>query len=359
MTDPIKRFVDVEVTKATNLVSVAGFGIPLFLTGDTTNLPTATRTQAFTTVAAVTAVFGASSPEEAAAAAFFNQSSLLTNQPERIIFGSYDSATETEEECIAACEESNSDWYCLSCVASLRDTADLQAFATAIESRRKMALFCSNDDSVLTLGDETTISYYLKNANYSRTAIIYCDNAALYPDASWLGQQLPKTIGTTNWAFKELYGFTALSLTESEIDAALDVNCNVYTETAGATFVYKGTMGGGRNADGDGEFIDIIRNADFLNARVQEGLMSLLLEKDIIPMTNGGITLTENRLKSLLDTYGVKQGILTEGSVVTYFPKRSEISASDRDDRLLPYGTFTAELTGGINKVVVRGTVSI
>ena len=87
--------------------------------------------------------------------------------------------------------------------------------------------------------------------------------------------------------------------------------------------------------------------------------MSLLLEKDILPMTNAGITMTDTRLKSLLDEYGVKQGILVEGSVETSFPKRSEIPTADRDDRLLPDGTFIAELQGGINKIVVRGTVFI
>ena len=64
-------------------------------------------------------------------------------------------------------------------------------------------------------------------------------------------------------------------------------------------------------------------------------------------------------MKSRLDEYGVKQGILVEGSVTTSFPKRSEVSQSDRDDRLLPDGTFIAELQGGMNKIVVRGTVFI
>ena len=84
-----------------------------------------------------------------------------------------------------------------------------------------------------------------------------------------------------------------------------------------------------------------------------------ILEKDIIPFTNAGITIVDTRLKSRLDEYGVKQNILVEGSIETSFPKRSEVSSSDRDDRLLPDGTFQAELQGGINKIVVRGTVFI
>jgi hypothetical protein len=178
---------------------------------------------------------------------------------------------------------------------------------------------------------------------------------------------LPKDVGSTNWAYKTLAGIAegasqdieASSLTQTQIDAAMDVNANVYTQTLGADFIYFGTMTGGKNIDKEGEFIDIIINIDFLQARIEEGLMSLLLEKDIIPFTDGGITIVDTRLKSLLQTYGVDQGILVENTVVTFFPKRNDVSQTDRDDRKLPGGTFTAELTGAINTVVVRGIVSI
>jgi len=182
-----------------------------------------------------------------------------------------------------------------------------------------------------------------------------------------MGQQLPKDVGSTNWAYKTLAGIAEgaaqniepSNLTQTQIDAALDVNANVYTQTIGSNFMYFGTMGGGKNIDKEGEYIDIIVNIDFLQARVEEGLMSLLLEKDIISFTDAGISIVDNRLKNLLQTYGVNQGILVDGTVVTFFPTRAEVSQVERDNRVLPDGTFTAELTGAINTVIVRGTVSI
>ena len=274
---------------------------------------------------------------------------------------------ETFATAITAIENVNSDWYAMGALKKYRDGTDTEDMADEIESRRKMFLIATNDTNVLVLNDTSTFMYYIKNANYKRSAGIYHDNTTLYPDASWMGQQLPKDVGSTNWAFKELAGIAqgaevdipAVVLSELQKDAALDVNCNVYTTVLAADFAYLGTMGGGKNVDKEGEFIDIIRNIDFLQARTEEGLMSLLLEKDIIPFTNAGITIVDTRLKSRLDEYGVKQGILVEGSIITTFPKRSEVSQSDRDDRLLPDGTFIAELQGGINKVVVRGTVFI
>ncbi len=284
--------------------------------------------------------------------------------------GSYLSQGQVAEDfetALLAIENINSDWYAMGALKKFRDDTVTEDMADEIESRRKMFLIATNDSNTVVLGSTSTFAYYLKNANYKRSSVIYHDNADLYPDMSWMGQQLPKDIGSTNWAYKTLAGIAegadvdipVVDLSESQKDAALDVNANVYTATLGAEFTYFGTMGGGKNVDKDGEFIDIIRNIDFLQARTEEGLLSLLLERDIIPFTNAGITLVDNRLKNRLDEFGVKQGILVEGTVETSFPKRSEVSQTDRDDRLLPDGKFTAELQGGINTVIVRGTVFI
>ncbi len=274
---------------------------------------------------------------------------------------------ETFATALLAIEAKNSDWYAMGALKKFRDDTITENMADEIESRRKMFLIATNDANTLVSGSTSTYMHYLKNANYKRSGGIYHDNDTLYPDASWMGQQLPKDIGSTNWAYKTLAGIAEgakvdipiVSLTEDEKNNALSVNCNLYSSVLGADFTYFGTMGGGKNVDKEGEYIDIIRNIDFLQARVEEGLMALLLEKDIIPFTNGGITIVDNRLISRLDQYGVKQGILIDGTVETFFPKRSEVSQADRDDRLLPGGTFTAELAGGINTVIVRGTVSI
>jgi len=266
-----------------------------------------------------------------------------------------------------AIENVNNNWYALGALKSFRDIDDTQDMADETESRRKMFLIATNAANTLVSGSTSTFAYYVKNANYKRTGHVYHNDDTLYPDMSWMGQQLPKEIGSTNWAYKTLAGIAegavvdipAMNLSQPQIDAALSVNSNVYTTTSGADFIYFGTMGGGKNIDKEGEYIDILRDVDFLQARTEEALLALLLEVDIVPMTNGGISMTDGRLKGALQTYGVDQNILEDGTVETSFPKKSEISQGDRDDRLLPDGTFQGDLQGGINRVVVRGTVSI
>ena len=268
---------------------------------------------------------------------------------------------------LTAVKNANNSWYALGLIKDLRDIQFTEDLADAIESERNIMIVDTNDANTVVTDSTASFAYYIKNANYKRTGYVYHDNENVYPSWSWMGQQLPKSVGSTNWSFKTLAGIAegasqdieASALTETQIDAALDVNANVYTNTLGADFMYFGTMGGGKNVDKEGEYIDIIINIDFLQARVEEGLMSLLLEKDIIAFTDGGISIVDTRLKNLLQTHGVVQGILVDNTVVTTFPKRADVSQGDRDDRKLPGGTFTAELTGGINTVVVRGIVSI
>lgn len=274
---------------------------------------------------------------------------------------------ETAATMLTAIKNANNEWYALGLIKPLRDIQFTEDLADAIESERNIMIVDTNDANTLVTGSTASFAYYIKNANYKRTGYAYHDNENVYPSWSWMGQQLPKDVGSTNWSYKTLAGIAEgasqdiepSNLSQTEIDAALDVNANVYTQTVGANFMYFGTMGGGKNIDKEGEYIDIIINIDFLQARVEEGLMSLLLEKDIIAFTDGGISIVDTRLKNLLQTFGVVQGILVDGTVVTSFPKRADVSQTDRDDRKLPDGTFNAELTGGINTVVVRGIVSI
>lgn len=495
VTRAIERFIDVQVTKETPRVAVAGFGVALVITNSLL-LTVTTRVKSFTTPAAVATFFGSTSEEYKAANAFFFQDPFLVNQPSEILFGRFvdasiaaviecgdsplstiatwaaiadgefsvdidggaveltgidfssgpvtslddvatviDTALGANGDCyylggrfninsgttgatslidvlepiaapsgtyiggtgfldgaaeksvtvpggsilsqgqiietfatgLAAIEAVNNTWYAMGALLVFRDLDITEDMADAIESRRKMFLIATNDANTVVSGITSSFVYYIKNENYSRSGHAYHDNFTLYPDMAYLGKQLPKDIGSTNWAYQELPGIAEgalvnidpVILTEDQINNGLSYNTNLYTTTLGADFMYNGTMGGGRNADKEGEYIDIIRDIDFIQARLEEGLLEMILAADIIPMSNAGISLVENQLISLLDLYGVKQGIAVEGTIVTSFPKRSEISTTDRDDRLLPDGEFSFELQGAINKVVVRGKVYV
>jgi len=492
MSEPIKRFIDVEITKDTPKVSSAGFSTLMCIT-DSSVITTANRVQSFLSLAEVALYFDTTSEEYKYADAYFNQNAFNAFQPTELQFGKFviaDSAAvlecgdspltsvdswklitdgefavtidgtptnvvgldfsavtslddvastisagtagatvtfvvnrfvftsdttgatstltllstvavpagtdisgtgfldgdvivgpsnlggsrlsqgqipETFETALTAIESINNEWYAMGAIKSFRDVSNTEDMVDAIEARRKMFIIATNDVNVLVSAATSDIAYYIKNLNFKRSGVIYHDNDTLYPDASWMGQELPKPVGSTNWAYKTLAGIAdgatvnipPVNLTQVQIDSATGKNANVYSSVLGANFTYFGTMGGGKNIDKEGEFIDIVRNIDFLQTRIEEQLLSLLIEVDIVPFTNAGITMVDTRLKSALAVYGVDTGILIDGSVTTTFPKVSEVSQTDKDDRFLPGGTFIGVLSGGINTVQVRGTVSV
>lgn len=266
--------------------------------------------------------------------------------------------TETVAEAVEAIENTDNEWYASSAISAFRDSDDAREMADEIESRRKMFFIETNDTNTLVEGSTSTYGYYIYNAEYDRSNAFYRTIETDHPIASELGLQLPKEMGSTNWAYKQLAGIAEGAaanidpdvLTEAQKNAAQGINVTLYTETFGTAFTYFGRTG-------SGEKISTIRNTDFLQARIEEDLLNLFLNTEIIPFSNAGISIADNQLKSSLDLWGVKQGILVEGSVVTSFPSREEVSSTDREAGLLPDGTFTAQLQGVIDTVIIRGTV--
>ena len=147
---------------------------------------------------------------------------------------------------LTAIKNANNSWYALGVTKPLRDIQFTKDLADAIESNRNVMILDTNDANTLVLGSTASFAYYIKNANYKRTGYVYHDNENVYPSWSWMGQQLPKDVGSTNWSFKTLAGIAegatqnieASNLSETQIDAALDVNANVYTQTLGADFIF-------------------------------------------------------------------------------------------------------------------------
>lgn len=358
MAQPIKQFIDVEITRSGAAVTSVGFNSAACFTSDAA---LTTVSQITTTTDAVVAIFGADSDEALLAQAYFSQDAFNVYQPKELFFIKV--PTVDQAGVTAAFETySSSDIAAnaLGLTKLLRETTGfIEMFAASVEATNAISCITSADPNVFVPGNTTNIGAVLKAADIDRTAITGYDGAMLYPDWSWMGQQVPKPLGSTNWAYKKLAGLESgavaippSSLSQSQLDAALAINVNIYTKTLGKAFMFFGTTA-------KGSYIDDIRNADYLTAELNIGLLDLFATTDVITMTNGGIATLENRIRNILDARGVKQGILIEGTVKVDLPKRSEIDAADREARTVPNGTFSAELQGVVNKFILRGTVFI
>lgn len=192
----------------------------------------------------------------------------------------------------------------------------------------------------------------LSAAEYDYTAGIYTGDDIHYADCAWLGKQLPKDPGSSNYAHKELKGVTADKLTSSQRANLVANNMNFYETISGLSITRWGTVA-------SGDYIDNNIGILWLKARIREEVFGLLASLEKVPYTDAWIGMVVAAVRKVLNL-GVQRLILSPDSpIVVRAPKASEVSRADKTARLLPDVKFSAVLGDGINKVNVNGTVSV
>jgi Protein of unknown function (DUF3383) len=247
---------------------------------------------------------------------------------------------------IVASGDLGSDWYAL-CLIS-RSDVDIMQGAIWIEANKKLFIAASDAAAILT-AVSTDIASLLNAAAYDRTALIYSADQASYPDAAWLGKMLPKDPGSATWALKTLAGITKDELTDTEITNLKAKKANYYIEIGGVNITQGGNVA-------SGEWLDVIRGIDWIEARSQENIFALLVVVDKIPFTNAGIDQVTNKLQEIL-TQAVDRGILTTFDITR--PLASSFTSIQKQSRELTGIEFTGTLAGAVHKVTVVGKVSV
>lgn len=356
----IDQVVDITITRQSKPASVASFnGILLaqeILTTDIT--PTFTeRVRKYNSLAEmITAGFTSADPVYLMAQAVF----LQKNNPGEVYIGrklTGGDGSETWAAAIAAMAAASSAWYGF-CIGD-KTLADLQAVAAWAELNKK--LFIIDDDDANIIDSTGDIAEYVNTQAYDRTAVIYSDVADLATTdtcmaAAWLGLQFSKDPGSSNWAYKTLKGCSAYEITLAQRTTALGKECNIYEEIAGVDVTELGTVG-------SGEYIDIIRGIDWLEAKIQENVFNSFLNNEKISYTDTGIQSVVSQIIAALQDaadIGLIIGADDEdnGYEVTA-PLAANVSAADKAARELNEVTFRATLQGAINKTTINGFVGL
>lgn len=251
---------------------------------------------------------------------------------------------------LTAVNNADSQWYAL--VETSHVSADVQLAAAWVEAAKKIFITSSNDTNILDSGSTTDLAYILNAAGYERTAVLYSATNTTFPEAAWLGKQLPTDPGSTTWKFKTLAGVTFDALTETQSINARNKECNTYESIAGVSMTREGVMA-------SGEFIDIIRGVDWLQATIQENIFARFVNLPKIPFTDGGIAIIESEVIAAI-TAGIDSGfIAADPQYVISVPLASEVSTANKTARFLPDVEFTAYLAGAIHKTQIDGVVSL
>jgi len=251
---------------------------------------------------------------------------------------------------LAAIQQADPDWYAL--VITQRDATNVTDTAAWIEAEIKIFLSSSNDAEILNPISTTDIAYTLNAAAYERSGILFSNDYLKYPEAAWLGRQLPTDAGSSTWMFKTLAGITFDSLTDTQSQAARAKEANTYEKIGGVNITREGTMA-------NGEYIDIVRGVDQLQATMTENIYELLVNQPKVPYTDAGIASVEAAVKSALTASQDSGFLAINPPYIVTVPLASEVSNANKVARFLPDVKFSATLQGAIHKIKVLGVVSL
>ena len=259
-------------------------------------------------------------------------------------------STESWVEALAAVESENSSWFGAT-IESHIDT-DVLEFAAAIQGRKK--IFGTSSSSVaVTTGVDTDILSQLKALGYDKTFLIYSANAdTQFPEAGLMAYQLQEQPGSNTWAYKDIIGTTVSKLSTTASNNIQAKNGITFEEIGGARVTTEGKTVGG-------EYIDVIVFALWLEARMTERIWFRLANSKKIPYTQAGATIIEAEIRAQL-AEGVRVGGIAEAPAPQVFvPNVLDIAPNLRATRMFEGITFEARLAGAIQKVKIRGVVTV
>ncbi len=271
-------------------------------------------------------------------------------------------ASDAMADDLSAVKDENNSWYGL--VLTTRNKTEQENAAAWVEANTKILGLASDDTDIIDKSkteDTASIAALLEDGNYFRTFLIYSGDIDDFADAAWMGAQLPTDPGSTTWKFKTLAGVSEDKLTDTQYNNAKAKNCNVFTEVGGKAITEEGVVSGG-------EFIDIIRGRDWLEARMTEEIYSLLTRRPKVPYTDGGIASIEAIVRQMLEL-AITRGFIApaymdeeNNTVVPSYevtvPKVRNIPFNDRANRILDDLTFRATVAGAIHVVDINGTIT-
>jgi hypothetical protein len=248
----------------------------------------------------------------------------------------------------------DSTWYAIvsTFAGTLNGTAgEVAQIAAWAESNQRLYIADMQDTTILA-SSTSDMASTLKTQNYARTAPFYSVDNGNALGAGIAAKCLPLAPGSETWKFKTLNGVAVGVYTATQQTNLTSKRANYYYSIASIGITTEGSVS-------DAEFIDTIRGRDWLVARLQTRILTVLANAKKVPYTDSGIAIIESEVRAQL-VEGISQGYLAASPAPTVsVPKMSAVSGADRTARVLNNVSFTAQLAGAIHKLgPINGTVT-
>lgn len=275
-----------------------------------------------------------------------------------------DTVTETASTVVTAISEVDNDYYFIA--SNDHTQAFILAMAAHVEALTKVYFVSVQEAAALvalvvpaatgdTLGK-------LAEGNFFRTSGWYHQTAdAAFPEMAFIAIAAPSDPGAKIWANNKIAAVatsadpsTLIPLTGTQLNALEGKNANLIQTVGGISITRLGKVAGD-------EYIDIIRNRDFLEARITEGLQNKQINSPVIPFTDPGINEIRGVVTSVLNrsvsTATVPSILQDKDAYTTNFPRAADVSFADKQARTLN-ASFTAFLAGAIQITKITGTLT-
>ena len=238
-----------------------------------------------------------------------------------------------------------------------QDATNITAVSTWALSNKRLHCYTTADTA--NLGVATGIGATLKLAGSTYDFGMYSGTPASYGASALEAQRFTATPGSDTWAYKQLAGVTADTLTPTQIVNLNGNNLNYYlANVAGVNITLTGI-------DASGMYADIRRGIDALISQIQINVYTLLVTLPKVPFDPGGIALVGNAVSTALQQYTASNNTpaaLLRGDTgfvpQVFLPNISATTTSDRAQRILRNVTFTAYAQSAVQTVQINGTVN-
>lgn len=359
------ELVNIQVSRQTTAVPQAGFGVVLVLSLETPPTDWTTNYGDYVVLGRddwSTGVTGLATTSEAYK--FLRDHFSQDATPKKVLLtfglttdqksGNFDPTVTLDRVFLA----SNREFYCVCPVGDSSDTNytsdNLKKASDWANANGRICFIQSSDSTAYGSPDPsntaTEIGDILKNATTARTATWFSADDEQWITAAIAGRCLPQTPGSITFAFKQLNGIQVGNINKTQI-ANLDAkNYNYSREIGGTNMTLNGKMA-------DGRFIDLTRDTDWIIARVQEAVVSRLVNSDKIPYTEDGANIIQSALDAVLEE-AVRNGVIELGYTIQR-PSIDDIPLNDRANRKFPEIQVTGRYAGAIHSVSFHLTLSV
>lgn len=247
----------------------------------------------------------------------------------------------------------NNDWYALTMTTAgsngTATTSEVGALSLWAESNKKLAFVSSQDQDMLA-APLTDIGSLLKAANRFRTSMWFGKDMGEFVGAAVIGATMPRDPGSITFAFRQLASVSKAALSPTHLTNLRAKNINFFVDYGGIGVTQDGKVAAG-------EWIDIIRDRDWYESRLQTLVYSALANSLKVPFTDAGIGVIEAQVRKATRE-AILAGFLAEGTDTYVIPKAADVASVDRAARRLATVKVSARVAGAIHVVKIDATIT-